>query len=834
MRLKGTAKDRELLSFAERWFDSNGWNAFDFQKEVWLRRLSGHSGIVHASTGTGKTYAAWMGALLAWMKSNEYKSNDDFPNHQAPLDTIWLTPLRALAKDTLQALQRPIDELDIPWTLASRTGDTSAEDRKKLRKKLPTALLTTPESMSLMLTYKDAREQFSGVRTIIVDEWHELMASKRGTMTELVLARIRQWNPEAQVWGLSATLGNLEEALKALTGVRERKTTIVKGREPRKIEIEPLLPDDVERFPQSGHLGLKMLPKVIDKLYEANSTLLFTNTRNQTENWFKNILEAEPMMAGELALHHGSLDRNTRSFVEDAVRKGRMRCVVCTSSLDLGVDFSPVDQVLQVGSSKGVARLLQRAGRSGHRPGQVSRLVFVPTNAFELIELEALRAAIKDKKIEPRQPYYKPLDVLCQHLITIAVGEGFTEDEIYKEITSAYSFRDVTREELTWCIDFITKGGESLSAYPEYRKVEYRDGLYKVMSRRVAMRHRISIGTISSESMMSVKVLKGARLGMVEEGFVAKLKRGDVFVFAGNMLEFHSIKDMAVNVRRVKAEKGIVPQWAGGRMPLSTELSEYVRKQFERYSLGKKDEVSDTLEPILDIQRKWSIIPKQEELLIEIYANRRRYHYFIYPFEGYMANEGIASLIAHRISQNQEITFSISVNDYGFELVSDVNLDLEKAIGDGLFKSEGIEDDIMNSINAAELAKRKFRDIARVAGLIFQGYPGDKKPVRKVQASSGLLYDVFQKYEPDNLLLKQAYRETFERELEINRMKSALDRMQNADIRIINLKYPSPLSFPILASNLRSRLSTESLTKRLGKLLGSMEKAADEEIEVIG
>lgn len=833
MRLRGTAKDRRLVEFAEQWFEGKGWRPFDFQREVWLRRLSGHSGIVHASTGTGKTYAAWLGAILAWMKSNGYGDKADLPEHSAPLDTLWLTPLRALAKDTLQALQQPIDELGLPWALGSRTGDTKQEDRKKLRKRLPTALLTTPESMSLMLTYKDAREMFSGVRTIIVDEWHELMASKRGTMTELVLARIRRWNPEATVWGLSATLGNLDEALDSLTGKGEGKRVIVQGKEPRAIEIEALLPEDVERFPQAGHLGLKMLPKVIEKLYEANSTLLFTNTRNQTENWFRSLLEAEPMMAGELALHHGSLDRATRTFVEEAVRTGRMRCVVCTSSLDLGVDFSPVDQVIQVGSSKGVARLLQRAGRSGHRPGEISKLVFVPTHAFELIELEAMRSAIRDKKVEPRQTYTKPLDVLCQHLITIAIGEGFAEEDILEELRTTRAYEGLTEEELRWCIDFITKGGESLSAYPEYRKVEFADGLYRVLSRRVAMRHRMSIGTITSDSMIAVKVLRGARLGMVEESFVAKLKPGDVFVFAGSMLEFHSVRDMVLNVRRVKAEKGIVPQWQGGRMPLSTELSEYVRLQFEKYALGKKDEISDTLKPIFDIQKKWSIIPKTDELLIEIYQNRGKYHYFIYPFEGYMANEGIAGLIAHRLSEGQELTFSISVNDYGFELVSDAELDLEFAISKGLFKWEGIENDIMNSINANELAKRKFRDIARVSGLVFQGYPGDKKPVRKVQASTGLLYDVFSKYEPDNLLLKQAYQETFERELEVERMVSALKRMEEADLRIINLKYPSPLAFPILAGNLRSRLSTESLSKRLGKLIGSMEKAADAESEEI-
>ncbi|GAB5466357.1 MAG: ligase-associated DNA damage response DEXH box helicase [Candidatus Kapaibacteriales bacterium] len=767
------------------------------------------------------------------MESNRYSSLDELPATAPSLDTLWITPLRALAKDTLKALQKPIDELEVPWTIGVRTGDSSQKDRSAIRRKMPTALLTTPESMSLMLTYKDARTTFTGINTIIIDEWHELLSSKRGSMTELVLARLRKWNPDITIWGLSATLGNIETALDALVGVSDKKRIIIKGREPKKTIIKPLLPDEVDRFPMHGHLGLKMLPKVVDKIKHSESTLVFTNTRNQTERWFGEILEYEPMLAGEIALHHGSLDKEKRIFVEEALRQGKMKCVVCTSSLDLGVDFSPVDQVIQIGSSKGVARMLQRSGRSGHRPGVESRLTFVPTNAFELIELEALKAAIRDKKIEPRIPFKKPLDLLCQHLITLALGEGFSREDVYEEITSAYSFRDLTLEELDWCINFITKGGESLTAYPEYRKVEYADGMYKVLSKRIAMRHRMSIGTISSESMVRVQILRGGRLGMVEEGFVAKLKKGDVFIFAGSALEYHSFRDMVLYVRRVKAEKGVVPQWVGGRMPLSTELSEYVRKQMSRHAKGKKDETSKTLEPILDIQRKWSVIPKENELLIEVLGLRKRFHYFIYPFEGYMANEGLASLIAHRLSQKQELTFSISVNDYGFELVSDTFLDIDEAIQGGLFSLSGIEEHILDSINAAELAKRKFRDIARIGGLIFQGYPGDRKTVRKVQASSGLLYDVFTKYEPDNLLLKQAYFETLERELEIERIKSALQRMQKSDIRFVRLKYPSPLGFPILATSLKNRLSTESVEKRLGKLLGQMEQAADEDVDVI-
>src|SRR5258708_257845 len=367
------------------WFAARDWTPFQFQHDVWNAYLAGESGLIHAATGTGKTYAAWLGPLLEWMVEHPAPWNETKPT---ALRVLGITPLRALAGDTAEALGAPLAEMGIPWTLESRTGDTSAAVRNRQRERLPSALITTPESLSLFLTRPDSAHLFRDLRAVIVDEWHELMATKRGVQTELALARLRQWRPELRTWGLSATLGNLDTALRTLLGVSGRGV-LVQGMIPKSIQIASIIPPTMERFPWAGHLGTNLLSQVIEVIESGHTSLVFTNTRSQTEIWYQAILDARPDWAGQIALHHGSLDRGVRDWVTAALRNGRLRCVVCTSSLDLGVDFSPVDNVLRVGSAKGVARLLQRAGRSGHRPGVESRITSVPTHALQLVQFPA-------------------------------------------------------------------------------------------------------------------------------------------------------------------------------------------------------------------------------------------------------------------------------------------------------------------------------------------------------------------------------------------------------------------------------------------------------------
>ncbi len=814
----------------EAWLGSRGWSPFPFQREAWEAYRAGESGLIHAGTGTGKTYAAWLGPLLEWMETHE---PDLRPRRRAaapPLRVLWLTPLRALAADTEAALRAPLAGLGIPWTLERRTGDTSATVRERQREKLPTALVTTPESLSLLLSRPDARHLFADLRLVVVDEWHELLGNKRGAQTELALARLRRFRPDLRTWGLSATLGNLDVALAALLGVGpdgRQSGRLVRGESPKEIRVDSLIPETVERFPWAGHLGLKLLPQVIAAIEEGRTALVFTNTRSQTEIWYQAILDARPDWAGEIALHHGSLDRKVRDFVEAGLGAGAFRCVVCTSSLDLGVDFAPVDRVLQVGSPKGIARLAQRAGRSGHRPGAPSRVTCVPTNAFELVEVAAARRALEAGRIEPRTPREKPLDVLAQHLVTIAVGGGFRAQELYEEVRTAWAYRDLTPAEWDWTLDFVTRGGPALAAYPEYRRVVERDGLYTVPDRTVARRHRLSIGTITSDAALTVQYVNGGRLGTVEESFIARLRPGERFIFAGRTLELTEVRDLTAWVRRAKGRSSAVPRWMGGRMPLSTELAAAVRRLLEESRDGTfAGPEMEAMRPILELQARWSAIPAADELLIERLKSREGHHLFFYPFEGRLVHEGLAALLAWRIARRRPITFTLAVDDYGIELLSADPAPLAEALAAGLLAPTGLAEDIPASLNAAEMAKRQFRDIARIAGLLFEGLPGRRKTARHLQASSGLFYEVFTKYDPGNLLLHQAHREVLEQQLERSRLGRALARLAESRITVLEIARPSPMAFPLMVAHMREKLSSESLADRVRRMQARLEKEA--------
>jgi ATP-dependent helicase Lhr and Lhr-like helicase len=827
--------DREPIECVREWFKSEGWEPFEFQEDVWRAYLAGESGLIHAATGTGKTYAAWMGPILEWLR--------DYPGGKrgsgeagkrawaAPLRVLWVTPLRALAADTEAALLAPIEDLGLPWTVESRTGDTAPRVRARQSRRLPTALVTTPESLSLLLTRDDAAELFQHLELVVVDEWHELMASKRGVQTELALARLRRWRPNLRTWGLSATLGNLEAARDTLLGITcegfEKPGRIIRGLVPKALEVDSIIPETMERFPWSGQIGLRLLPEMIHAIEEGQTSLVFTNTRATAELWFQALLAARPDWAGIIALHHGSLDRDTREWVEDGIRDGRLRCVVCTSTLDLGVDFTPVDRVLQVGSPKAVGRLIQRAGRSGHQPGAVSRLTCVPTNALELVDVAAARDALASGAIESRMPVERPLDLLAQHAVTVAVGGGFRPDELLAEVRTTRAYRDLTEAEWRWVMDFITRGGSALSAYPEYNKVVERDGLHVIRDRGAAMRHRMSIGTIVSEAAMKVRFVRGKTIGTVEENFIARLRPGDVFTFAGRTLKFVRVRDMTAWVRRANEPTSVVPHWTGARLALSPELAAAVRGKLDQARQGVFDGPEmEAVRPILELQARWSRLPAPDELLIERVKTREGHHLFFYPVEGRLVHEGLAALFAYRLAQLSPITFTLAANDYGFELLSPDPAKLEEAFEAGLVSPDHLLHDIPASLNAAELAKRQFREIARVAGLIFQGYPGNNKSVKQVQASSGLLYDVFARYDPENLLLFQAHREVLEKQLERSRLGRTLERIAGGRVTVTDVERPTPLAFGLLVDRAREQVSSEKFLDRVKRLITPLERAA--------
>ncbi len=812
----------------DRYFASLGWKPFRFQRSVWRAYQQGASGLLHSATGTGKTLAVWLGPILKWLRENPDRSKWN-PKRPPPLKVIWITPLRALAGDTESSLRSPLEALEIPWRLESRTGDSKASVKARQLKRLPTALITTPESLSLMLTHEKLLEQLAGAEAVIVDEWHELLGTKRGIQTELALARLRRLNPAIRSWGVSATLGNLDQARESLVGVNgDRELRLVQGYKRKRLKLQSLIPERIDRFPWSGHIGTKMVPQVAELVDGVNSVLIFANTRSQTEIWYQQLLAQRPDWAGRIALHHGSLDRSVRRWVEDGLREGSLRAVVCTSSLDLGVDFTAVDLVIQIGSPKGAARLLQRAGRSGHQPDAASRLAFVPTNAIELIELAAAHDAIKKGHLEARPLINKPLDVLAQHVVTIAIGGGFRSEALLNEIRSSYAYQSLSDDEWRWVLDFVVHGGSSLTAYPEYHRVKLVEGRYQVTERRTITTHRMNIGTIVSDASMTVKYLKGTTLGTAEESFLSKLEPGDRFLFAGRLLSLVRIKDNAAYVKRATGVPDTVPRWMGGRIPLSSELSAALREKIAEAAAGELiGSEMKSLRNLLKLQQRWSVLPKQDELLIERIRSRGRYQLFLFPFEGRLVHEGLAALFAYRISRYQKTTLTMACNDYGLVLESPHEVDVKEAIERGLFSTEELVGDLYSSMNATEMAKRQFRQIARVAGLIHPGYPGQPKKASHLQASSNLFFDVFQEYDPNNLLLQQSRREVLEFQLEANRMLAALDRIGESRVLVQAPRKVTPLAFPLLVDKLRERVSSESLRERVARMQAELEKAAD-------
>jgi len=816
----------------DEYFQRIGWKPFRFQRSAWRAYLDGESGLVHSATGTGKTLAVWMGPILKWLKENPDSSKW---NSKRPPSArvLWVTPLRALALDTENALRAPIDALGLPWNLDSRTGDSKASAKARQLKRLPTALVTTPESLSLIMTHANLLPELTGVEAVIVDEWHELLGTKRGIQVELALARLRRLNPAVRVWGVSATLGNLDEAMESLVGVDADRVRLIEGYTKKKIKLESLIPNKMERFPWSGHIGTRMVSQVAELIEQVSSTLVFANTRSQTEIWYQQLLKARPDWAGRIALHHGSLDTSVRKWVEAGLRDGKLRAVVCTSSLDLGVDFTAVDLVIQIGSPKGAARLLQRAGRSGHQPGAVSRLVFVPTNAIELVEFAAAQDAIAGGDLESRQLLDKPLDVLAQHVVTIAIGGGFNSEELLAEVRSTRAYQSLSDTEWQWVLDFVVRGGSSLTAYPEFHRVAIVDGRYVVTERRTTQMHRMNIGTIVSDATMSVRFLKGPTLGTAEESFLSKLKVGDRFLFAGRLVSLVIVRDNVAYVRKATGTPDTVPRWMGGRMPLSSELSAALRLRIEQAAMGQLiGREMHSLKPLFDIQQRWSQLPRRDQLLIEQIETRGSHQLFVFPFEGRLVHEGIAALVAYRLTQRQKTTFSIGCNDYGFVLQSPHRIDVSKAIEQGVFLNETLVGDILSSMNATEMAKRQFRQIARVAGLIQGGYPGQRKSASHIQASSNLFYDVFCQYDPDNMLLQQSRREVLDMQLEIGRISTALDRIQDSTVVVTSPPKTTPLAFPLLVDKLRERLSSESLADRVARMQQQLEKAADQSTEL--
>lgn len=834
-------RDTTGYAFITRWLAAGGHQPFLFQEQTWEHIHAGKSGLVNAPTGCGKTFSVFLGLLIRFINQHP----DDFLQRKNNgLQLLWISPLRALAKDIGRAMETVLAELQLPWKVGIRNGDTDPAERARQKKQIPEILLITPESLHLLLAQKRYPEFFKTLQLIAVDEWHELLGSKRGVQTELAIARILHANPASEsqpvpaVWGISATIGNLDEAREVLlsplstltaapgTSAADFGETVIAGMQ-KQIEIESIFPDEIEKYPWAGHLGIKLAHKLIPIIRQSRTTLIFINTRGMSETWYQTLLTVCPELAGSIALHHSSIDITLRNWIEENLHTGNLKAVVCTASLDLGVDFRPVETVIQVGSPKGVARFLQRAGRSGHSPDAVSKIYFLPTHSLELMEAAAIKSAIRESRIESRIPQTLCYDVLLQYLNTIAISDGFTAEETLREVRSTYCFRYLEESEWEQLLYFITEGGNAMRQYDDFKKVEKENGRYVINSRKVAMRHRMHIGTIVSDAMLKVKFFTGGYIGVIEEYFISRLEPGDVFTLAGRNLEFVMIKDMTVLVKKSSAKKSMVPSWNGGRMPLSANLGNKLREALDRSTgaLQLPDDIElEVLQPLLQLQATLSHVPRANQLLIEHIETKDGFHLFVYPFEGRLVHEAMAAILAWRISRIRPITFSFAMNDYGFELLSDQPIPVDDTNVYELFSPENLLADIRRSVNSTEMARRKFRDVAVIGGLIFQGMPGEKKKARHLQSSASLLFNVFAEYDPDNILLRQAYQEVLDQQMEEVRLRDMLQRIQLSEIVIRFPEQLTPFCFPVKVDSMREDLSSEKLEDRVRKMQQQLEQ----------
>jgi ATP-dependent Lhr-like helicase len=804
------------------WFSSRGWQPFAFQETVWKAYVSGRSGLISVPTGSGKTYAAIGGPLI------ELLSTPAPSALESQLAVLYISPLKALVRDVASAIRRPLEELALPFDVDVRTGDTSSTERARIKNRMPHVLVTTPESLALILTDREWKKRIANLQAIVLDEWHELLGTKRGSLLELTLARVRQERPEVRTWALSATVANLEQAAHAAIG--DGAPLIVKENLERPVSIRSLLPPTTEAFPWFGHSGLKMAKLVADDIDPKKSTLIFTNTRSHAERWFAELASLKPEWGASLALHHGSLDREERERVEDGVKDGSLKVVVATSSLDLGVDFPQVEKVIQIGSAKGLARALQRAGRAFHRPGEATELAILPTHLLEIVEISALRRGLDAGLLEARVPLDQPLDVFVQFLQNCAFGEGFTRAEALHAARATVGFRHLSELDLDWALSFLVKGGYSLQAYPQFQKLFEQDARFRFVSSRHERMHRMNIGTILGSEGLLVRFLRGAKLGVIDEGFITRLKPGSAFQFAGRTLKLVNIRDMNAYVRLSNARELSAPVWNGTLLPISPVLSGLMQKEIARLAVGASDSPElVAFEPAARLQRARSAIPQKGELLIECMKSRDGYHLFLYPWAGRLVHEGLGHLLAFRLSRGSKNTISVSVNDHGLELLATKDLGGEAALR-GALTLDGIDDDIDQSMNFPELSKRAFREVARVAGLIQQSVRGSqRKEVRQVQVSSGILFDVLNRYEPEHPLVLQAEREVRDRQLQLERLTSLLHEISGQRMLYQEIERLTPFAFPLYLERVRSNLSTEKLEDRVERILRQATKSGEQE-----
>ncbi len=773
---------QSLLPQAFRdWFAERGWQPHGHQLALVEAAKAGRSALLVAPTGGGKTLAGFLPSLCELAATTA-----------TGLHSLYISPLKALTQDVHRNLEQPIAEMGLPIKAETRTGDTPQEKRKRQRARPPHLLLTTPESLALLLSYADAESLFANLQRVIIDEIHALSATKRGDLLSLGLARLQSLRPGLTRIGLSATVADPKGLASwlspgALYGGQE--TALVFGRSGARAEVEIL--ETAEGLPWSGHMARHAVEAVYERVKQVKTALLFVNTRAQAEILFRRIWQLNDDNL-PIALHHGSLDVQQRRKVEAAMAAGRLRAVVATSSLDLGIDWAAVDLVVQIGAPKGVARLVQRIGRANHQLDQPSRALLVPANRFEVLECRAAVEAIEERDLDGDGLRPGGLDVLAQHMMGMAAGAPFKAEDLYEEVRQAQPYCALTRAAFDETLAFVETGGYALERYERYRRLKQGDdGRYRVANPRLIQRYRMNVGTIVEEPLVNVRMKNGRRLGEVEEYFIQGLVPGDSFLFAGQLLTFLGLKETDALVTKGGSGDPKIPAYGGGRFPMSAELSTRVRAMLE--SPGRWHSLPAEVRQWLSLQRYRSILPPAQGLLVESFPRRGKEYLVAYCFEGRNAHQTLGMLLTRRLERAGCRPLGFVASDYA---IATWSLRQPQDL-DALFSEEMLGDDLEEWMAESSLLRRTFRNVAIVSGLIEQRHPGQEKSGRQMTVSSDLIYDVLRKYQPDHLLLRATRDEAAGGLTDIRRLAEMLSRVKGR-IRHRRLGRVSPLAVPVL------------------------------------
>jgi ATP-dependent Lhr-like helicase len=799
------------------WFAARGWSVRPHQRDVLAEVRAGHHVLLIAPTGGGKTLAGFLPSLIELSERPHLAPDAPLPG----VHTLYLSPLKALATDIARNLTEPVAEMALPIRIETRTGDTPQNRRARQREMPPDILLTTPESLALLLSLDGAADMFRNLRAVIIDEVHALAGTKRGDLLALGLARLSRLAPQARRIGLSATVAHKEALATYVSGSEMRSDLrVIEVADPSPPDLTIMLPQG--HLPWGGHMGLASAPDILDKVKAAGLTIIFVNTRAQAELLFQDIWRINEDTL-PIAIHHGSLDVAQRRKVEAAMAAGSLRAVIATSSLDLGIDWGGVDQVIQVGAPKGVSRLLQRVGRANHRMDETSVAILVPANRFEVLECEAARQGVAARELDGDAPRPGGLDVLAQHLLGLACAGPFHPDDAYAEITSAAPYAGLDRETFTAVLSFVEDGGYALQAYERYRKL-FRDaeGLVHVRNARVARQYRMNIGTIVEAPMIKLRLGRGPMLGEVEEWFVSSLTPGDTFIFAGRLLRFMRLREMTAEVADGGSGTPKVPTYAGARLPLTTGLAARVRAML--HDPAQWPAFPDPVREWLAIQQDRSSLPGEDDLMVETFPRGGHWFLVAYCFEGRNAHQTLGMLLTRRMERLGMGPLGYVATDYVIAVWSAH----EPHDMDALFDEDMLGDDLESWMAESSMLRRTFRNVAVIGGLIDRQMPGAERNRRQVTVNSDLIYDVLRRHQPDHILLRATWADAAGGLTDLGRLSAMLQRVRGR-VRQVRLDRVSPLAVPVLLEIGREQVQGMGVEDLLAEAEALVSEATGEE-----